>query len=213
MGTEAADYAFSEEFVLEDRVLMRARDLADQLGCVPVSPAAGQLLTVLAAAKGVTSAVEVGTGVGISTTYLLRGMPSGTVTTIDAEPDHHKEARETVRASGFEANRVRMITGRALDVLPRLADAAYDLAFVDAAKEEYPVYLTEALRLLKPGGLLVMDNALGHGRTADPARRDEETTAIRATVRAVKADEELTPVLLHTGDGVLIAVKTPRASA
>jgi predicted O-methyltransferase YrrM len=104
-------------------------------------------------------------------------------------------------------NRARVISGRALDVLPRLTDGAYDLVLCDAAKEEYEDYLQQALRLLRSGGVVAFDNALWHDRVADPAQRDETTTAIRELGRRVRDDEQLTSCMLPVGDGLLVAVK------
>ncbi|MDN4482952.1 O-methyltransferase [Demequina lignilytica] len=208
MSIEAANWAYAEDFIAEDRVLLEARDVADELGCAPVLPGAGRAMQVLARTMRAATAVEIGTGAAVSTTYLLRGMaPTGVVTSIDVEPEHHKAARRTLTAAGFAPERARLITGRALDVLPRLTDAGYDIVFIDARKSEYPAYLEHAMRLLKPGGLLLMDNALWHGRVADPAQRDQDTTAVRETLRTVREDERLTPALLTAGDGLLAAVK------
>ena len=91
--------------------------------------------------------------------------------------------------------------------MPRLTDGGYDLVFVDADKENYPGYVEQAVRLLRPGGVLAVDNALWHDRVADPARRDETTTTIREVGRVVRADDRLLPALLPTGDGLLVAVK------
>lgn len=208
MSTEAANWAYAEDYIPEDRVILEARDVADELGCVPVLPGAARAIELLARTMRATSAVEIGTGAGVSTTYLLRGMaPTGVVTSIDVEPEHHKAARRTLTAAGFAPERARLITGRALDVLPRLTDAGYDIVFVDARKSEYPAYLQHALRLLKPGGLLLIDNALWHGRVADPAQRDQDTTAVRETLKAIREDDSLTIALLTAGDGLLAAVK------
>lgn len=203
-----ADWAYSEDFIPEDEALLRARDLAGELGCVPVFPGSGRMLTVLAAAIGARAVVEIGTGAGVSSTYLLRGMaPDGVLTTIDIEPEHHKAARQTLAAAGFEPARYRMIAGAALDVLPRLTDGAYDLVLVDAVKSEYPVYVEHAVRMLRPGGVMALDNALWHSKVADPAQRDHNTTAIRETLKQVRADERLTAALLPSGDGLLVAVR------
>ena len=165
-------------------------------------------LRLLAAAAGAKAVVEIGTGAGVGSVYLLRGMrPDGVLTTIDVEPEHHRAARETFTEAGIASNRVRLISGRALDVLPRLTDAAYDLVFCDADKKEYAGYLEQALRLLKPGGTVVFDNALWHDRVADPTQRDEDTTAIRDLGRAVREDETLVSAMLAAGDGLLVAVK------
>jgi predicted O-methyltransferase YrrM len=92
-------------------------------------------------------------------------------------------------------------------VLPRLTDGHYDLVFCDGDKLEYGAYLREALRLLRPGGIVVFDNALWHDRVADPAQRDDETVAIRELGNAVRDHEGLVPVLLPVGDGLLVAKK------
>ncbi|WP_084075037.1 O-methyltransferase [Demequina sp. NBRC 110052] len=207
MGNEAANWAYAEDFLVEDRVILSARDAADELGCVPVLPGAGQALQVLARALDARHVVEIGTGAGVSTTYLLRGMnPAGVITTIDREAEHHKAARRTLADAGFAPERARMITGRALEVLPRLTDGGYDLVLIDARKVEYPMYLEHALRLLRPGGMVAIDNALWHGRVPDPAQRDEETTAVRMTLKAIREDESLTTVLLTAGDGLCVAM-------
>jgi predicted O-methyltransferase YrrM len=209
MSADAANWAFAEDFVPEDTILLTARDAADHLGCVPVLPGAGRALQLFAAALGARTAVEIGTGAGVSLIYLLRGMADGgVVTTIDVEAEHQKAAKATLAAAGFAPEQARMITGRALDVLPRLADGAYDLILIDARKKEYPQYLEQALRLVRVGGLIAIDNALWHSRVPDPAQRDPDTTAVRTTLKAVKENEALEPVLLASGDGLLVAMRT-----
>jgi predicted O-methyltransferase YrrM len=163
---------------------------------------------VLAAALGARAVVEVGTGAGVSGLYLLAGMPEdGVLTTIDVEAEHQRAAREAYAEAGIRPNRTRAITGRALDVLPRLTDGAYDLVLLDADKRDFDAYLEQALRLLRPGGVLAVDNALWHDKVADPAQRDESTTAIRELGKRVRDDERLLPALLPSGDGLLVAVK------
>ncbi len=210
-GNLESSWTYAEEFVPEDDVLTTARGKAEELGCVPVLPGAGAALSALAAAAGARAVVEIGTGAGVGSVYLLRGMrPDGVLTTIDVEPEHHRAARETYAEAGIASNRVRLISGRALDVLPRLTDAAYDLVFCDADKTEYAGYLEQAMRLLRPGGTVVFDNALWHDRVADPTQRDDETTTIRDLGRTVREDEALTcTALLAAGDGLLVAVKRP----
>ncbi len=171
-------------------------------------PGVASALRVLAAAIGARSIVEVGTGTGVSGLALLAGMGEGGVlTTIDIEAEHQRAAREAFAEAGIRHQRTRLITGRALEVLPRLTDGAYDLVLLDADKPELPAYLTQALRLLRTGGLLAVDNALWKGKVADPAQRDESTTAIRELGRAVRNDETLVPAMLPIGDGLLVAVK------
>lgn len=166
------------------------------------------MLSVLAAAAGARAVVEIGTGTGVSSLYLLRGMPAdGVLTTIDLEVEHQRAAKEAFTEEGVRSTRTRTISGRALDVLPRLTDGAYDLVLVGADPESYPQYVEQAVRLLRPGGLLVVDDALWHDRVADPARRDELTTVVREVGRTVRGDERLLSALLPSGNGLLVAVR------
>jgi predicted O-methyltransferase YrrM len=163
---------------------------------------------VLAAAVGARAVVEVGTGTGVSGLYLLEGMPGdGVLTTIDVEAEHQRAAREAFAEAGVRPNRTRVITGRALDVLPRLTDGAYDLVLLDADKRDFDAYLEQSVRLLRPGGVLAVDNALWHDKVADPAQRDETTTAIRELGKRVRDHNGLLPALLPCSDGLLVAVK------
>ena len=200
------DYA--ESYLAEDAVLQSARHRGEELGCVPIGTGGGAALRFLAAATNARAVVEVGTGAGVSGLWLLRGMrPDGVLTTVDKDPEHQRAAKQAFAEAGIPSGRARLIVGNALEVLPRLADGGYDLVFVDAAKTEYADYLTEALRLLRPGGVVVFDNVLWHDRVADPAQRDPDTVAMRELGRTVRDDDNLVPVLLHAGDGLLAAVK------
>jgi predicted O-methyltransferase YrrM len=192
-------------------VVLRARQRAAEVGAVPVGPGGGAALRLLAAAIEARTVVEIGTGAGVASLYLLAGMrPDGVLTSVDIESEHQRLAREAFAEAAIPANRTRLITGAALDVLPRLTDGAYDLVFCDGDKNEYREYLAQALRLLRPGGIVAFDNALWHDRVADPAQRDSETVAIRETGRAVRDDEDLVAAMLPVGDGLLVAVKRER---
>jgi len=200
--------SYTEESVVEDEVLASARERAVDLGANPISPSVGAMLSVFAHLVGAKAVVEVGTGGGVSGLWLIDGMRAdGILTTIDAEPEHQRAAKDAFRAAGIPAPRTRLINGRALDVLPRLADGAYDLLFVDATPLDHPHYVEQGIRLLRPGGLFVLHHALLGGRVADAGQRDAATTAVRAAARAIAEDERLTSVLVPLGDGLLCAVK------
>jgi predicted O-methyltransferase YrrM len=174
----------------------------------PISPGAGAALCFLASVLDARAVVEIGTGTGVSGVWLLRGMRSdGILTTVDIEAEHQRLARQSYTEAGVAHQRARTIAGAALDVLPRLTDGHYDVVFCDGDKREYSAYLDEALRLLRPGGVVAFDNALWHDRVADPAQRDEETVAIRDLGRAVVERDNLVPALLPVGDGLLVAKK------
>jgi predicted O-methyltransferase YrrM len=194
--------------VPEDRTLQVARSLALEVGLTPVQPGAGAALRLLAAAGGARAVVEIGTGTGVSGLWLLAGMrPDGVLTTIDLEAEHQRMARRIFVEAGYPPSRTRIITGRALDVLPRLSDGAYDLIFVDGDRQEHITCVGPALRLLRPGGVLALGGALAAGRIADPAARDPQTVALRELARALREADEWVPALLPVGDGLLVAVK------
>jgi predicted O-methyltransferase YrrM len=210
----AASWTFAETYVAEDEVLAAARARAEEVGVVAIGSGGGAVLRFLAAALEAKAVVEIGTGTGVSGLWLLRGMrPDGVLTTVDVEAEHQRLAKESFKDEGIAPQRVRAIAGAALDVLPRLTDGHYDLVFADGDKREYSAYLSEALRLLRPGGVVAFDNALWHDKVADPAQRDEQTVAIRDLVQQVAATEGLVPTLLPVGDGLLVAKKewTPDA--
>jgi len=203
-----ASWEYSEAYVAEDALLADARARAEEVGCTPVLPGTGAALRMLAAVLQAGHVVEIGTGTGVSGLWLLRGMrPDGILTSVDVEAEHQRHAREAFAAEGIPSSRARLINGRALEVLPRLADASYDLVLVDGDKAEYPQYVEEAARLLRPGGVLAIDNALWHDKVADPAQRDPDTIAIRTTVAALAEDERFVASLLPTGDGLLVSVR------
>jgi len=203
-----ASWEFSEGFVPEDAVLEHARARAEEVGCAPIGAGGGAALRLLAAILDARHVVEIGTGTGVSGIWLLRGMrEDGVLTSVDIEAENQRQAREAFAAEGVPASRTRLITGRALEVLPRLADASYDLVLADGAKEEYPDYVEEAARLLRVGGVLVIDNSLWHDKVADPAQRDPDTIAIRGTLTALRDDERWLVALLPVGDGLLTAVR------
>src|SRR3954451_18009212 len=168
-----ATWTYAEAFVAEDDVLVAARARAEEVGAVAIGSGAGAALRFLASVIEARAVVEVGTGAGVSGLWLLRGMRSdGVLTTIDIEAEHQRLARESFNDAGIPPQRARTIAGAALEVLPRLTDGHYDLVFCDGDKTEYAAYLKEALRLLRPGGVVAFDNALWHDRVAAPAQRE-----------------------------------------
>ncbi|RFS84869.1 O-methyltransferase [Actinomadura spongiicola] len=197
-----------EEFLPEDEPLLNARRRGAEVGATPISPAGGAALRFLVTLIGARTVVEVGSGCGVSGIWLMRGMPKDAVlTSVDIEPEHQRLAKQAYQEAGLGSFRTRMIAGPALEVLPRLTDGAYDMVFCDAQKREYPEYLADALRLLRPGGVVAFDNALWGGQVAKADRRDPETEAIREVHRMVRDDDRLVPLLVPVGDGLLCAVK------
>ncbi|QJY44947.1 O-methyltransferase [Pseudonocardia broussonetiae] len=197
---------YVEGYLAEDDVMRDARARGDAMGCAPIGPGGGAGLRFLAAAIGARAVVEIGTGAGVSGLWLLGGMsPDGVLTSIDVDPEAQRVARSAFRDAGYAPGRLRLINGMGLEVLPRLTDGGYDLVSVDASSTDYPRYLDEAVRLLRPGGVVAMAGVLTGGVT-DPAADDPGSVALREVARQVRDDERLVPLLLPLGDGLLAAV-------
>ncbi|MCW2493653.1 MAG: O-methyltransferase [Frankiales bacterium] len=200
--------SYAENFIAEDEVTTAARARGDELGCVPIGPAGGAVLRMLANLVSAKAVVELGTGAGVSGLWLLGGMrPDGVLTTVDTEGEHQRAAKQAFTDAGIAGTRYRLINGTAAEVLPRLTDGAYDMVYVDADKTGYGEYFEQAVRLLRSGGVVAFDKALWHDRVADPGRRDDDTVALRELGKAVRDDERLVPALLPVGDGLLVAAK------
>src|SRR3954471_3458146 len=154
----------SEDYLVEDEVLLAARDAANQLGCAPIGPGAGAGLRFLAATISARAVVEIGTGAGVSGLWLLRGMsPDGVLTSIDIDPEFQRVARRAFTAAGHGPSRLRLINGLGLGVLPRLTDGGYDLVFVACEAVDPPRCLEEAVRLLRVGGIGVLSQPVAAG--------------------------------------------------
>jgi predicted O-methyltransferase YrrM len=190
----------------EDEALSAARARAAEIGVAAVDASTGAVLRLLATSVGAKAAVELGTGAGVSTLWLLRGLtPDGVLTSVDSDGEHQRLAKASLADAGVPTGRVRLIQGRALEVLPRLSEAAYDLVFCDAARSENADYLGAALTLLRPGGLVVFAGALVGGKVAEPTARDAETVAMRELARLVRDEERLTAAMIPVGPGLLAA--------
>ena len=198
----------AEDSITEDQIVAAARERAVDAGAGAVTPAVGALLSVLARLSGGKAVAEVGTGAGVSGLWLLAGMrDDGVLTTIDVEPEHQRLAKQAFTEAGVAPSRTRLIAGRAQEVLQRLADESYDLVFVDAEPIDQPQFVVEGIRLLRPGGAIVVHRAALGGRAGDPAASDAEVTAVREAARLIADDDRLTPVLVPLGDGMLVAAR------
>lgn len=200
---ESAVARFAREATVEPEHIARARQHALELGAAPISPAVGAQTAVIAAATGARTMIEIGTGAGVSGLWLLDGAPRAVLTTIDKEPEHLAAARAAFAASRIPAARVRGITGRAADVLPRMNDAAYDIVFVDADPDSVLDYVSHGLRLARPGGTVLVPRVLHGGRVADPVARDSITTEFREIIAQTMSTTEVVAALNPVGEGLL----------
>ncbi len=198
----------AEGAISEDDIVAAARERAVDLGAGPVTPAVGALLSVFARLSGGKAVVEVGTGAGVSGLWLLSGMrEDGVLTTIDVEPEHQRSAKQAFSEASIAPSRTRLIGGRAQEVLPRLADESYDLLVIDAAPADQPDFLAGGIRLLRPGGAVVIHGASAGGRAGDPSANDPDVVGVREAARIIADDARFTAVLIPLGDGLLAATR------
>lgn len=202
MGDHAVN-RFVEEVTVEPDAIARAREAALELGAEPISAAVGVQCATIAAVGRALNIVEIGTGGGVSGLWLLRGAPQATLTTIDVEPEHLGAARQAFAQAKVPPARARFITGRAADVLPRMNEASYDIVLVDAEPEGVIEYVEHGLRLVRPGGTVLVPRVLAGGAVADPVKRDEVTTAYRSLIQEVAQSPAVLGALNTAREGLL----------
>lgn len=207
MADKESSWRFAEEFVAEPEPIAVARRHSMELGIDAITPAMGAQLALLAAASTSHSIVEIGTGAGVSGLWLLRGAPLAVLTSIDVEFEHQQTARTAFADANVPANRIRLITGTASEVLPRMNDGAYDLVFIDADPESVLDYVEHGLRIARRGGIVVVAHALWRGRVADPAARDDTVSDYRALLTTIAESSAVSAALSTAGDGLLQLVK------
>lgn len=207
MKTDVQSYI--ETFIAEDEVLTRARVRGLELGAKDVSSGVGAFLAFLTHLISAQSVVEVGTGSGVGSLWLLRGMiDSGTLTSIDSEAEHARIARLAFADDEIAPQRFRLITNPVMDVLSKLTDRAYDLVVLRNDPEDLPMSVDEAHRILRSGGVLVIDTFFGGGKVNDPAQRDPQTIARRDVGKSIRSASTLwVTSLIGIGDGLLVATK------
>jgi predicted O-methyltransferase YrrM len=196
-------WKFAEDFPIESEPVLAARLHSLEHGVEAVSPAVGSQLSVIAAASGARQIVEIGTGFGVSGLWMLKGAPRATLTSIDTEVDFQHSARRSFTDAGISPSRVRLITGSALEVLPRMNDESYDIVFIDADPNAIIEYVEHGLRLARVGGTVLVARALWRGRVADPISRDDTAQGIRALLREIAGSPAVVSAISPAGDGLL----------
>lgn len=207
MSHNELNWMFANEFVHESEVGAKARALSLEHGIEPVALAIGAQFALIAAATSATNIVEIGTGLGVSGLWLLAGAPLATLTSIDEEFEYHELARTLFTEAGYPASRVRLITGRALDVLPRMNENSYDIVVIDGDPKQLLENVEHALRLVRVGGTVLLPHALWHGEVADPAKRNAVASAFRAVLNEINSSDAVVAALSPAGDGLLQVTK------
>jgi predicted O-methyltransferase YrrM len=197
----------------DDPVLRDLRKETARLpwGGMQISPEQGQFMALLVEMLGARQAIEIGTFTGYSSISVARALPAdGKLICCDVSEEYTNVARKYWRRAGV-ADKITLALGPALATLDRLIEIGeigrFDFAFIDADKENYRHYYERCLTLLRPGGLIVIDNVLWGGAVADKRKRDASTVAIRAFNKRLKADQRVSVSLLPIGDGITLALK------
>ena len=207
MVDKITSWKFVEEFIEEPVSTLKARARADEFGIECVTPATGAQLAFIASSLGAKSIVEAGTGAGVSGLWLLSASTNSILATIDDEPDYQAAAKLAFQDANIADNRTRVISGKVTEVMSNMADAAYDLVFLDADKETLEEQLHESVRLLRPGGAVVIAHALWRDRVPDPAMRDEATVAYRDAMNFLAQNGNFVTAVSTVGDGLVMASK------
>jgi caffeoyl-CoA O-methyltransferase len=206
-------HAYLVEHSLRDRdILRRLREetAAMPMGGMQISPEQGQLMALLVKLVGAKRCLEIGTFTGYSALVVASALPEdGKLLCCDVSAEFTAVAERYWQEAGV-ANRIDLRLGPAretLDGLIAAREAPYDFAFIDADKTSYDAYYERVLTLLRPGGLIAIDNVLWNGRVADPAAKDEDTSALKALNSKLHRDERIDLAMLPIGDGLTLARK------
>ena len=207
MVDKISSWKFAEDFVTENEPIRDARARAEEMGIECVTASVGAHLAFLVSSLQARAIVEVGTGAGVSGLHLLSGSPTAVLATIDNEQENQAAAKLAFADAGIATNRTRVIVGKAVDVMSNMADAAYDLVFLDADRDSLEDQLREASRMLRPGGVVAIAHALWRDRVPDPAMRDDATNTYRDVLRFFDNNNDFITSLIASGDGLLLASK------
>jgi len=209
MSDKELSWRFVEERVSEDVDIDRARHASLEHGIDPITASAGQYIATIATALDATTIMEIGTGLGVGTIWLAHACPGAHITSIDSEMDHHVSVRELLNTAEIPASRVRLITEKALDVLPKMNESSYDLVVIDADYQNVQAYVDHGISLVKPRGSVIVAGVLGDDLVADPAMRDDKTSAYRWLLQALEDRTDVVHTLNLIGDGLVHIVRLP----
>ena len=199
--------AFAESYAHEDYFMQLARKNGVEVGVIDPTVAVGNFLKFATELTGAKSVVEIGTNSGVGSLWVLQALGNdGVLTTIDAEREHSKIARTVFEEADIPATKYRIITGNLIDVVGKLADNSYELVITRDAMDLFEV-VQESFRLLKSGGLLIIDQALSGGKVADTTQRDPESIARRDAIKVIKEDARWSSTVIPIGAGILLAHK------
>ena len=202
---------FAHEYVMDSDDVEYLERASEDQGISSLSSVLGSVISHIAAASDARSIIEVGTGVGVTLMRLAEACPSAHITTIDKELDHHVTLRELLGEVDIDQKRLRLITERAQDVLPKMNEDSYDLVVIDLPGDQAEACYDDAVNLCRPGGSILVAGALAGGEVANPANRDDQVAAMRTLLRVIAEDDRVSHSLLPFAEGLAWAVVYPAA--
>ena len=199
--------AYAESYVAEDFYMQQARKNGAEVGAIDPTAAVGNLIKYLIKSAKSKAVVEIGTGSGVGGLWIFAGLNNdGVLTTIDTEREFSKIAKQIFQDAEISPTLYRIITGNLIEVVDKLADNNYDFV-VARCSNELPDMVHAAARLLKVGGVFLIDAVMAGGKVADATQRDSESIARRDAIKLIQEDKRWNSTLLPIGAGVLVAHK------
>lgn len=179
-------------------------------GLTPLAPALGATISQVARSMAATRIIEVGTGVGMLTMQLAQACPDAHITSIDSELDYHLTIKEMMADLEIDPAKLRLITEKAEDVLPKMNESSYDLVVIDAPADTANACYEAAVGVCRPGGSILVARALAEGRVAHPTDRSEDVVAWRHLLKTIEQDDRVSHAILPVGEGLAWVVVHPQ---
>jgi len=200
---------YVDGFVVESEEVATIHRATLEHGISPLSPALGATIAQIARAINATSIIEVGTGVGSTTMQLIEACPEAHITSIDSELDYHLTLKEMMPEVEIDPAKLRLITEKAEDVLPKMNESSYDLVVIDTPADSASACYDAAVALCRPGGSILVTRILGSGDVANPADRSAESVARRTLLKVIAQDDRVAHAVMPVGEGLAWVVVHP----
>jgi predicted O-methyltransferase YrrM len=200
---------YVDGFVTESEEVALVHRATLEHGIDPLSPALGATIAQIARSINAESIIEVGTGVGHTTMQLIEACPDAHITSIDSELDYHLTLKEMMPDVEVDPAKLRLITEKAEDVLPKMNESSYDLVVIDTPTESVSACYDAAVTVCRPGGSIVVARILAGGKVANPADRSEDVVANRTLLKIIEQDDRVAHAIMPVGEGLAWVVVHP----
>jgi predicted O-methyltransferase YrrM len=203
---------YVDGFVTESEEVALVHRATLEHGIEPLSPALGATISQIARSIAADTIIEVGTGVGLTTMQLIEACPDAHITSIDSELDYHLTLKEMMPDLEIDPAKLRLITEKAEDVLPKMNESSYDLVVIDTPADSQSACYDAAVTVCRPGGSILVTRILAGGKVANPADRSAEVVAHRTLLKVIEQDDRVAHAIIPVGEGVAWVVVHPEDS-